>query len=66
MERSEHVEHRPVNGQVKTAEALSSEKLVLEPVFSKWQKKKKKKVLWEKKGRILFLKVTFLWFSLAY
>lgn len=44
------MEHRPVNGQVKTAEALSSEKLVLEPVFSKMAEEKKKKVLWEKKG----------------
>lgn len=48
------MEHRPVNGQVKTAEALSSEKLVLEPVFSKMAEEKKKKYYGRKKGRILF------------
>lgn len=63
MERSEHVEHRAVNGQVKTAEALSSKKLVLEPVFSKMAEEKKKSIMGEIKVEFF---VTFLWFSLAY
>lgn len=47
------MEHRAVNGQVKTAEALSSKKLVLEPVFSKMAEEKKKKYYGRNKGRIL-------------
>lgn len=65
MERNSHVKHRTVHGQVKAAETMSSEKLVLVLAFSKLAQETQICII-GKRGKNSFMEVTFFWCSLEH